>query len=332
MVGNLIPAGGKFFLVSEVNGTNETEHANYLAKSALKSIHGPVDVYAVFHDVGGKPDPLNGRFFQKHHPARGLFNAVQTDFEQYRNPRINGETLEQIQEWVDNLPPLDFQRIWEPGKYADGVVSLEYAGVQVVGDRQSLKLLELMGEDEELPEYKGNHDDYFCIKVDITQMHDEELAGYLYVKDRMDLIPVVDKLWDTFVDIQVLVSNTETLKRLMGVSEQEDASLPYADLVVGRTGGIIMYGRASDFNLLGISILPDRKVEEVFSDYHLAVKTSGHTDILFWVRDADLLAMLAQAITVVVKKSIVVIMEGAKAHHSFFDGTQQFPLHYDRKE
>lgn len=106
---------------------------------------------------------------------------------------------------------------------------------------------------------------------------------------------------------------------------QESSPQPYPVMVVGRTGGIIVYGRATDLNLLGISILHDRRVEEVFEDCHLEVRTPGHTEIHLWARDADLLAMLAQAITVVVKKSMVVIMEGKEPRNVFYDGAHVPP-------
>jgi len=221
MTGNLIVTKDRFFHVYEVNGVKETEHANYLAKSTLKSPHGPIDVHAVFHDAG-KVDPNKGRFFTKGHVAQILFRAVQGDIDQYCNPLLNGETLEQMQEWVDGLTHLQYQRITQPYVYSEGVVYREYAGIQVIADRSSFRLLELMGEEEELPLYEENHDGYFCIRVDLTEHQDENILAFLYVKNRLDLVTLMDKLLDTWINVEVVVSNVEMLTALMGLQQQDD--------------------------------------------------------------------------------------------------------------
>jgi hypothetical protein len=221
MNGSLIVTADRFFHVSEINGTKETEHANYLATTTLKSPHGPMSVHAVFHDVD-KVDPNKGRFFFERTTAWKLFNAVQGDISQYDNPLINGETLEQAQEWLANLSALDYQRRVHPHKYYETVVYREYAGVQVVGERNSFALLELLDEKEDLPVYEANHDDYFCIRVDLTEHQDEDVIAFLYVKDRDKLVAVMEELLDTWINVEVVVSNVERLKALMGLPHEED--------------------------------------------------------------------------------------------------------------
>lgn len=221
MVGNLIISGERSFYVYEVNGTNESEHANYLSRTALRSVNGPLEVYAIFHDADG-PDANKGRFFTSAHTAQLLFRAVQSDINQYRNPLINGETLEQMQEWLDNLTTLQYQRIAQPHVYSEGVVYRDHAGVQVIAERSSFQLLELMGEDEELPLYEENHDGYFCIRVDLTTHQDENVLAFLYVKNRLDLVKLMDKLLDTWINVEVVVSNVEMLTALMGLPQQDD--------------------------------------------------------------------------------------------------------------
>lgn len=221
MSNTLIVSGERSFYVYEVNGTNEADHANYLTRTALKSVNGPLEVYSVFHDVG-EVDPNKGRFFTNGHAARLLFNAVQSDIRQYGNPLINGETLGQMQEWLEGLTHLQYQRIARPGEYSEGVVYLEYAGVQIIAERSSLQLLELMGEGEELPLYEEHYDDYFCIKVDLTEHQDEDVVAFLYVKDRDKLVAVMDELLDTWINVEVVVSNVERLKALMGIPVDQD--------------------------------------------------------------------------------------------------------------
>lgn len=333
-----------FFLVEEANGTSDSPILNYLVKTTLKCKHGGMEFFAVFQDEGDANAPKGyffekGRFFTERRYAKEFIDKAQKDFSVYDNLLINGLSLEQAQEWLDTLTALEYQRRADPYRYEQGAVYREYAGVQVIGERRSLKLLELMGEEEELPEYEGNHDDYFCIRVDLTEHQDESVLAHLYVKEKRDLVPVMNQLFDTFINIEVVVDSVERLVSLLAepahegklytpgsldrIAHNEGQVLPYDDLVVSRIGGIVTYGRATDFNLLGLRILPGQKVEEAFTDYHLAVRTSGHSEILFWARDADLLAMLAQAITVMVKKSVVAIMKGTKVQSTFFDGVQQ---------
>lgn len=91
------------------------------------------------------------------------------------------------------------------------VVYCEYAGVQVIGERRSLQLLEIIEPGDELPEYKENHDDYFCIRVDLTEDQDEFVLAHLYVKEKRDLVPVFHQLLDTFINIEVIVDSVERL-------------------------------------------------------------------------------------------------------------------------
>ena len=220
MVGNLMSSGSRSFYIYETNGTNEAEHSNYLATTTLKSIHGPMDFYVVFNDID--TDPLvSARFFHDRGIAKYLFNAVQGDIKQYRNPLLNGGTLEETQEWLDSLPVLQYQSIVHPSMYSQGVVYREYAGTQIVGERGSFELLELLNKEEELPLYEDNHDDYFCIRVDLTEHQDEDVIAFLYVKDRDKLVAVMDKLLDTWINVEVVVSNVERLKALMGLPHEE---------------------------------------------------------------------------------------------------------------
>ena len=211
----LISTAKRFFHVVEING------ANYLARTTLKSLHGPMYVSAVFHDEH-KADPNEGRFFFDSSVAKKLFDVAQFDISQYDNPLINGMTLEQMHEWADNLSPSAYQRIVNPYLYDRGVVYLEYAGTQIVAERRSFKFLKLLNKDEELPIYEGNYDDYFCIRVDLTEDHDEDRLAFLYVKDKGSLVAVMDKLLDTWIDVQVMVSSVERLKALMGISVDQD--------------------------------------------------------------------------------------------------------------
>lgn len=344
MMNKLNAHGDLFFLVEEANGTSDSPILNYLVHTTLKCEFGRMEFFAVFQDEGDSNVPKGyffekGRFFTERRFAKAFIDKAQKDFSVYDDLLINGMSLEQAKEWMNGLTALQYMRRTNPHLYAQGAVYREYAGVQVIGERRSLKLLELMGEEEELPEYEGNHDDYFCIQVDITEDNDEPVLAHLYVKEKRDLVPVMERLLDTFIDVQVIVSSVERLVALLGepapegkihtpgsldrIAHNEKQVLPYEDLVAGRVGGIVTYGRATDFNLLGLRVLPDQKVEEVFTDYHLAVRTSGHSEILFWARDADLLAMLAQAITVMVKTSVVAIMKGTKVQSTFFGGVQQ---------
>ena len=95
------------------------------------------------------------------------------------------------------------------------VVYCEYAGVQVIGERRSLQLLEIIEPGDELPEYKGNHDDYFCIRVDLTEDQDEFVLAHLYVKEKCDLVPVYQELDNTFINIEVIVDNVERLVSML---------------------------------------------------------------------------------------------------------------------
>lgn len=95
------------------------------------------------------------------------------------------------------------------------VVFCEYAGVQVIGERRSLQLLEIIEPGDELPEYKGNHDSYFCIRVDLTEGEDKPVLAYLYVKEKRDLVPVYHQLLDTFINIEVIVDSVERLVALL---------------------------------------------------------------------------------------------------------------------
>lgn len=220
MSSSLIEYGNHVYRVYEVNGTNEAAHVNYFTRTTLMSACGPLEFYAVFSDVD--PDPLaTARFFLEQANAKQLFNAVQGNIEQYRNPLINGGTLGETQQWLDGLTPWQYRGIVNPSAYGADIVYREYAGVQVVGERDSFELLELGKGDEELPLYKENHDDYFCIRVDLTEHQDESVLAFLYVKERDSLIPVMDELLDTFVDVEVVVSSVERLKALMGIPHEE---------------------------------------------------------------------------------------------------------------
>jgi len=336
--------GDLFFNIEEANGTSDSPILNYLVKTTLKSAFGGMDFFVVFQDEGDSTVPKGaffdkGRFFTGRRSAYAFLDKAQKDFSVFNDSAINGMTREQAQEWVNGLSSDQYVRHTDPHLYEQGLVYRDYAGVQVVGERRSFKLLDLMGREEELPTFKDDSDGYFCIRVDLTEHQDESVLAHLYVKDKHDLVPVMEELSDTFIDIRVVVDSVERLVALIGqpadegklyapgsldrIAHGEEEILPYKDLVVGRTGGIIMYGRANDFNLLGISILHGRVVEEVFTDYHLVVNTPGHAGILFWVRDADLLAMLAAAVSVVVKKSVVLIMKGKEPQAKFYDGAKQ---------
>lgn len=216
MSNTLIVSGERSFYVSEVNGTNENEHANYLAQTTLASPHGPMDFYVVFNDAI-PTTPLCGRFFLSRANAKQLFDAVQTNIGQYRNPLINGGTLEETQEWLNALTPWHYRRIVHPTDYGQDVVYQEYAGVQVVGERDSFELLGLNKGDGELPSYNEKHDDYFCIQVDLTEHQDENVKAFLYIKDRDNLVAVMDKLLDTWINVEVVVNSIERLKTLMGM-------------------------------------------------------------------------------------------------------------------
>lgn len=95
------------------------------------------------------------------------------------------------------------------------VVYCEYAGVQVIGERRSLQLLEIIEAGDELPEYKKNHDDYFCIQVDLTEGEDRPVLAFLYVKEKRDLVPVMHQLLDIFINVQVIVDSVERLVSML---------------------------------------------------------------------------------------------------------------------
>jgi len=219
--GTLIPSGGLFFYVIEVNWSNESSQFNHLARTTLKTTNGPMRVYAVFSDVDMNP-AANGRFFTKQIEAKKFFDVVCDDIKRYGNPLINGMTLEEAHTWADALTPSEYRRIVNPTDYGQDVVYREYAGVQVVGERNSFELLELDKDGEELPLYKNNHDDYFCIRVDLTEHQDENVLAFLYIKERNSLVPVMDELLDTFINVEVVVSSVERLKALMGLPVDSD--------------------------------------------------------------------------------------------------------------
>lgn len=95
------------------------------------------------------------------------------------------------------------------------VVYCEYAGVIVVGEFRSLRLLEIVEAGEELPGFKENYNSYFCVQVDLTEAEDKPVLAHLYVKEKRDLVPVFHQLLDTFINIQVVVDSVERLVAML---------------------------------------------------------------------------------------------------------------------
>jgi hypothetical protein len=101
----------------------------------------------------------------------------------------------------------------------EDIVSLEVAGVQVVGTVRGFRELELLEPNELGEPYTEYHADYFYLRVYLHEDHPEGKSVFVYIKDKKDIHAVMDKLLDTWVDVRLEITDPDKLAELLGIGE-----------------------------------------------------------------------------------------------------------------
>lgn len=197
---------------------------NYLGKACAKTVHGPVSFYFVVKKKEGEVNLSNGRLFTNINWATAFFRAVQSKPEAWGWDHINGLSEKEFGAWLDTLSFGEWRQETQPQVVAQEIVSIQRAGIQVVSSNASFRALGWLGNNEEGKLYYEDHDHYFCFQVTVEDPNDREddLKVYLYVEDRTNLVPMMEELWEEFVDIQLMVTNTQRLQAVMGEKTEEN--------------------------------------------------------------------------------------------------------------
>lgn len=216
-----------------------------------------------------------------------------------------------------------------PGKV---VVSVNIEGQVIVGRRDELRRLKLLGKESpgEVTSFGYFRDAWIMVYENSDQLD----PALVYAVSKDSIIPVMELLEKRFKEnLVTLEAGIRGVKSLLGVPvidqqgkgrtakrpTQVTPPLP-TEMFMGVFQGVTLCGAEADLQRLGIPTTPYESSVDLITDFYLVVSLMGEPALLFWAWDRDSLVKVGAELSVLGSVFGVGIIENNTAHEIWHHG------------